>query len=77
MNRLAYKRNTAPSANQAFLYGIQNTNKLDGYVNVAVYRLKNLINSLGYLLTLATSLGLWYGIYGAVSVILPYKLPLL
>lgn len=77
MNRVAYKRNSASSANQAFLYRLQNIKQFDGYVNSAVDRIKDLISSLGYLLTVATSLGLWFGIYGAVSVILPGKFLLL
>ena len=41
------------------------------HYSASIESLKDLVGTLGYLLTLVVSLGLWFGIYAAISISIP------
>ena len=71
MSKLAHNEFPASVSLHNGVWCLEVIGKSKRQFRIATLHLKRLISTSGYLLTLAVSLGLWYGIYAAISTTIP------
>lgn len=71
VNRLACREKPMPTLKHKRICTANISEKMKLRYSFSIERLKAMVGKLGYLLTLATSLGLWFGIYAAISATIP------